>query len=174
LHRRLRRLDPETARRLHPHDSYRILRALEVVETSGRAISRLQREHAFAEQPFEPLKIGLNMERRLLYERINQRVDDMLAAGFLDEVKALLARGYAADLNAMQSIGYRHMVDCIQGRSTLAACTRILKRDHRRYAKRQLTWFNADPEIIWKAPGQIEEIIGLVAEFTGTVQKSEA
>lgn len=168
LHQRLRRLDPETAERLHPNDTYRILRALEVVEASGKAISQYYREHAFAEQPFNALKIGLQMERELLYEHINQRVDAMLAAGFLDEVKALLAQGYAADLKAMQSIGYRHLVDTIQGRLSLNECIRTIKRDHRRYAKRQLTWFNADPDIIWQAPEQIEEMMRLVDQFIGT------
>jgi tRNA dimethylallyltransferase len=173
LHQRLRRLDPETAQRLHPKDTYRILRALEVVEASGKPISRHHREHGFAEQPFDALKIGLEMERELLYERINQRVDAMFAAGFLDEVKNLLARGYTADLKAMQSIGYRHLVDAIQGRISSAECLRTLKRDHRRYAKRQLTWFNADPEIVWKGPEQIEEMIRLVDKFIGADQESE-
>ncbi len=172
LHQRLCRLDPETARRLHPHDTYRILRALEVVEASGKPISRHHREHGFAVQPFDALQIGLQMERELLYERINQRVDAMFAAGFLDEVKNILARGYAADLKAMQSIGYRHLVDTIQGRISLAECLRTLKRDHRRYAKRQLTWFNANPEIVWKNPEQIEEMIRSVDRFIGTAQES--
>jgi tRNA dimethylallyltransferase len=173
LHQRLRRLDPETASRLHPHDTYRILRALEVVEASGKSMSHHHREHGFAEQPFEALKIGLEMERELLYERINQRVDAMFAAGFVDEVKEILARGYAADLKAMQAIGYRHLVDTIQGRISLAECLRTVKRDHRRYAKRQLTWFNADPDIIWQAPQQIEEMIRLVDKFIAADKMAE-
>jgi tRNA dimethylallyltransferase len=165
LHQRLRRLDPETADRLHPHDTYRILRALEVIEASGKALSRHHREHAFTEQPFQVLKIGLNMERTFLYERINRRVDTMIAAGFLDEVKALLSRGYSPGLKSMQSIGYRHIIDYLENRLNWAECVRTIKRDHRRYAKRQLTWFNADPQIVWQAPDQIEEIIRLVDKF---------
>jgi tRNA dimethylallyltransferase len=165
LHKRLRRLDPESAERLHPNDRYRILRALEVVETTGKPISRYHRKHGFSEQPFEALKIALSMDREALYARINLRVDEMIAAGFLEEVKSLLARGYSENLKSMQSIGYRHMADFIQERSSLEACVRTLKRDHRRYAKRQLTWFKADPQIIWKEPGQIEEIKILVEEF---------
>ncbi len=165
LHERLRRLDPESAERLHPNDRYRILRALEVVETTGKPISRYHREHGFSEQPFEALKIALSMDRKALYARINQRVDAMIAAGFLEEVKSLLARGYSGNLKSMQSIGYRHMLDFIQGRSSREACVRTLKRDHRRYAKRQLTWFKADPQIIWKEPGQVEEIKMLVEKF---------
>lgn len=165
LHERLRRLDPESAERLHPNDRYRILRALEVVETTGKPISRYHREHGFSEQPFEALKIALSMDREVLYARINQRVDAMIAAGFLEEVKSLLAQGYSGNLKSMQSIGYRHMLDFIQGRSSREACVRTLKRDHRRYAKRQLTWFKADPQIIWKEPGQVEEIKMLVEKF---------
>lgn len=165
LHARLGRLDPETARRLHTHDSYRILRALEVVETTGKPISRHHQEHGFLEQPFRSLKIGLNMDRADLYEGINARVDVMISAGFIDEVRNLLARGYAKDLKSMQSIGYRHMVDYIEGRLSWEECTRTLKRDHRRYAKRQLTWFNADPEIIWKEPGQMNAIMIIIEKF---------
>ena len=165
LHERLGRLDPESAKRLHPNDSYRIIRALEVVETTGKPISRYHREHGFSEQPFQALKIALNTDRAVLYARINERVDAMIAAGFLEEVKSLLARGYSANLKSMQSIGYRHMVDFIDGRLSWAECVRTLKRDHRRYAKRQLTWFGADPEIIWKEPGQVEEIQLLIENF---------
>lgn len=167
LHERLGRLDPESAKRLHPNDSYRIIRALEVVETTGKPISGHHREHGFTDQPFEALKIALNMDRAVLYARINQRVDAMIAAGFLEEVKNLLARGYSADLKSMQSIGYRHMVDFIQRRSGWEASVRTLKRDHRRYAKRQLTWFGADPQIIWKDAAQVEEIKLLVEKFVG-------
>jgi tRNA dimethylallyltransferase len=166
---RLSRRDPETAQRLHPHDTYRVLRALEVVEATGKAISQHHREHGFSKQPFQTLKIGLNMERTVLYQRINQRVDAMMAAGFVDEVKDLLAKGYTADLKSMQSIGYRHMVDFIEGRLQWDEAVRTLKRDTRRFAKRQLTWFGADSEIIWKEPGQVKELIERVEKFLNQV-----
>jgi tRNA dimethylallyltransferase len=165
LHERLSGLDPETAKRLHPNDTYRILRALEVADSTGQGISTHHQKHGFLEQPFQSLRISLCMDRAVLYDRINQRVDAMISAGFLDEVKGLLAKGYAADLKSMQSIGYRHMVDYIEDRLSWEECVRTLKRDHRRYAKRQLTWFGADSEIIWKAPGQVEEIKLLVEKF---------
>jgi tRNA dimethylallyltransferase len=169
LYERLGELDPETANRLHPNDTYRILRALEVIEATGQAISKHHKTHGFFEQPFESLKIGLEMDRALLYERINRRVDAMISAGFLDEVKGLMARGYSADLKPMQSIGYRHMVDYIEGRLNWDECVRTLKRDHRRYAKRQLTWFGADPEIVWKKPRQVEALKLSVENFMGEV-----
>ena len=165
LHARLGRLDPETARRLHAHDTYRILRALEVIETTGKPISQHHQEHGFLEKPFRYLKIGLNIDRTILYEGINVRVDAMIAAGFADEVRDLLARGYTGDLKSMQSIGYRHMLDYIESRLSWEECTRTLKRDHRRYAKRQLTWFKADSEIIWKEPGQVSRIKSLIHNF---------
>ncbi len=167
LHARLGRLDPESARRLHTHDTYRILRALEVVETTGKPISRHHQEHGFLEQPFRSLKIGLNMDRAILYEGIDARVDAMISAGFVEEVRNLLARGYAGDLKSMQSIGYRHMIDYIEGRLSWEECMRTLKRDHRRYAKRQLTWFGADPEIIWKEPRQVSQIKDSINNFLG-------
>lgn len=165
LYGRLGRLDPDTANRLHPNDSYRILRALEVIEATGQTISSHHKKHGFFDQPFESLTIGLNLDRAILYERINRRVDAMISAGFLDEVKGLIARGYSASLKSMQSIGYRHLVDYIEGRSSWEECVRTMKRDHRRYAKRQLTWFGADPEIIWKEPGQVEALKLLVDNF---------
>jgi tRNA dimethylallyltransferase len=172
LYERLSRLDPETANRLHPNDTYRILRALEVIETTGQAISKHHQKHGFFDRPFESLKIGLNLDRELLYERINRRVDTMISSGFLAEVKDLLARGYSSDLKPMQSIGYRHMVDYIEGRLSWAECMRTMKRDHRRYAKRQLTWFGADPEIIWKEPGQVQGIQLLLKNFLNTEDKT--
>ena len=169
LYERLSRQDPETANRLHPNDTYRILRALEVIAATGQAISRHHKKHGFFDQPFGSLKIGLEMDRTLLYERINRRVDAMISAGFLDEVKSLMARGYSADLKPMQSIGYRHMLDYIEGRLNWAECVRTMKRDHRRYAKRQLTWFGADSEIIWRAPGQVEALKLLIENFMSDV-----
>jgi tRNA dimethylallyltransferase len=167
LYDRLGRLDSETANRLHPNDTYRILRALEVIEATGQAISKFHQKHGFFERPFEALKIGLNLDRAFLYERINRRVDAMITAGFLEEVKSLLTRGYSASLNSMQSIGYRHMVEYIKGRSSWEECVRDMKRDHRRYAKRQLTWFRAEPEIIWKEPQQVEALKLSVEKFLG-------
>jgi tRNA dimethylallyltransferase len=169
LYERLSRQDPETANRLHSNDTYRILRALEVIEATGQAISSHHKKHGFFDRPFESLKIGLEMDRALLYERINRRVDTMISAGFLNEVKDLIARGYSAALKPMQSIGYRHMVDYIEDRLSWEECVRTMKRDHRRYAKRQLTWFGADSEIIWKTPGQVEALKLVIENFMNEV-----
>lgn len=165
LHKRLSNQDPYAAERIHPNDTYRIIRALEIYELTGKTISEYHREHKFKDEPFRVFKIGLQMDRELMYDRINHRVDAMIEAGFLDEVKMLLARRYSADLKSMQSIGYRHMVDFIEGRTLWDETLRTLKRDTRRYAKRQLTWFKADSDIVWTAPGQLNDIRRMIKKF---------
>ena len=105
------------------------------------------------------------MDRQALYGRIDQRVDIMIEAGLVDEVKNLLELGYTADLKSMQSIGYRQVTDFIEGRLSWDECVRILKRDTRRFAKRQFTWFGADQQIQWYEPDQVNEIIRLLEGF---------
>lgn len=158
LYKRLSQCDPEAAQGLHPHDTFRIIRALEVYKLTGKPISEHQQGHGFVDRPFHAIKIGLEMDRKVLYDGINRRVEAMIAAGFIDEVKKLLGRGYAADLKSMQAIGYRHLVDYIKGNISWDETMRTLKRDTRRYAKRQLTWFKVDSEIIWTEPEQFEFI----------------
>lgn len=158
LYQRLTRLDPATAERIHPNDRYRIVRSLEVYELTGEKISELHKEHGFKDTRFNVLKIGLDVDRELLYDRINQRVQSMIEAGLVAEVQGLIAKGYTTDLKSMQAIGYRHMMEYLEGRCSWEEALRTLKRDTRRYAKRQLTWFKADSEIVWMAPRQIEDI----------------
>jgi len=165
LHKRLSRCDPDTAAKLHPHDTYRIIRALEIYELTGETISDHHRTHRFQDRPFRVLKIGLDLDRDLLYDRINLRVDAMIEAGLIDEVKGLLGKGYSPNLKSMQSIGYRHMVDLIENRLSIDEALRTLRRDTRRYAKRQLTWFNADPEIVWFNPAQLDDISRIIKTF---------
>jgi tRNA dimethylallyltransferase len=165
LFERLKKIDPAAAGRIHPNDSYRIIRALETIESSGKTISEHHQNHCFADDPFAALKIGLQMDRQNLYPRIDNRVDLMIEAGLVEEVKKLLAMGYSAELKSMQSIGYRHVDGFLEGRLSWDECVRTLKRDTRRYAKRQLTWFGADRDIIWQAPADVKNIISLVGKF---------
>jgi len=165
FHARLKQCDPQTAARLHPNDAIRILRALEVFEVTGRPISELQREHRFGDTPFRTLKLGLSIEREALYRRIDQRVQAMVDAGLQAEVRSLLEKGYGPELKPMQSIGYSHMAAFIAGLLSWEECIRTLKRDTRRFAKRQLTWFRADPEIVWPAADRPEELVRLSKEF---------
>jgi len=165
MHGRLEACDPSSAERIHPNDTYRILRAIEVFEITGESIARQNDDHGFSKSRYDVLHIGLTLPRDVLYARINQRVEMMLAQGFIDEVRILLADGYDAQLKSMQSLGYRHMVDYLQGRLDWEAAVRTMKRDHRRYAKRQFTWFSANPAVHWMAPDQHQRAAGLIRRF---------
>jgi tRNA dimethylallyltransferase len=167
LYRRLQQVDRASADRIHPNDTYRIIRALEVFAVTAESLTVYQQRHGFREKVFEPLEIGLSWPREVLYDRINRRVDLMISAGFMEEVRQLLARGYHRDLKSMQSLGYRHLAAVIDGEADLAEMVEKLKRDHRRYAKRQLTWFRAQAAAHWFSPGEIEPVDGLIMDFIG-------
>jgi len=149
LHNELERIDPLSAQRIHPKDTFRIIRALEIFHSTGAPPSQHYSEHAFQETRYDYLQIGFQWDRPLLYERIEKRCDHMVANGFVEEVHTLRARGYHLGLKSMQSLGYRHIGAFLEGRTTLEEAIRTMKRDTRRYAKRQLTWFRADPSVIW-------------------------
>jgi tRNA dimethylallyltransferase len=164
LHARLQELDPVTAQRLPPGDGYRIVRALEVMEATGRPLSALHGAHGFRERPYATLKLGLSLPRPELYARIEARVEAMLAAGWLEEVRRLLAR-YGPELKPLKSLGYRRLVAFLQGEVDWEETVAGIKQDTRRYAKRQLTWFRADPEVKWFHPEQTEALLSLVQRF---------
>ena len=166
LYARLMHLDPATASRLHPHDTYRIVRALEVMAATGKPLSQFINAHRFQDAPYEVLKVGLTLPREELYRRIELRVELMLEAGWLDEIEGLLSR-YPPDLKPLQALGYRHLINYLTGRWSWDEALTLLARDTRRYAKRQLTWFGSDPEVRWFHPDQIEEMAGVLAEFFG-------
>jgi tRNA dimethylallyltransferase len=165
LFERLKEIDPSAAGRIHPNDSYRIIRALETIESSGKTISEHHQNHGFADDPFTALKIGLQLDRQNLYARIDERVDLMIEAGIVEEVTKLLEMGYTAELKSMQSIGYRHVVEFLEEKLSWDECVRTLKRDTRRFAKRQFTWFGADRQNYWYEPDQLNEIVRLVEGF---------
>ncbi len=166
IYRRLEEVDPATAVRLHPHDTYRIIRALEVYERTGRSISALRQRHLFQEEPYQALKIGLKLERGDLYQRIDARVDAMIRQGLREEVRHLLEMGYDSTSKAMQSLGYKQMAAHLQGEYDLAEATRLIKRDTKRYAKRQITWFKADTKIHWAAyPKDREAVFRIIEGF---------
>lgn len=167
LHARLSELDPAAAGRIHPNDAFRIIRAIEIFETTGKPLSEYHEAHGFSDQPYRVLKLGLSMDRERLYDRINRRVDLMIEMGLVDEVKSLLDRGYSSDLKSMGSLGYRHISAWLESRETWEETVRLLKRDTRRYAKRQMTWFRADPSIEWFEPDQLEDMIRRAGFFLG-------
>jgi tRNA dimethylallyltransferase len=174
LYQRLQRIDPITAQRVHPHDLFRIIRALEVWECKGQPISALQSDHDFKDRPFLPLKIGLQRPRHELYERIDSRVDEMMTRGLLEEVRGLLSRGYGPNLKSMQALGYRHIVRHLIDGVDIAESVRTMKRDTRRYAKRQMTWFRRDQEINWFHPREQEDIVRLTERFLGSLNRHDS
>ena len=146
LYARLQQVDPRAAARIHPNDAVRIMRALEVYEMTGKPLSEWQRR---AESELPALKFGLTLPRPLLYQRINARVDQMMAQGFLQEVQNLLSRGYNKDLPALKGLGYRHLIAYLMGEMGLEEAVALWKRDTRRFAKRQMTWFRREPGVQW-------------------------
>ena len=165
LHERLKVCDPLAAEKIHPNDTFRIVRALEVFFETGIPISSCHEQHGFPEPRLNALKIGLTMDREALYDRINKRVDQMLDAGLVKEVESLMDRGYSPYLKPMRSIGYRHVALYLTHEMGWEDMVALFKRDTRRYAKRQLTWFRNDPDMLWFHPSEIHRIENVVDQF---------
>ena len=155
LFEELRRLDPAYAEVVDRHNPARIMRALEVCITSGKPYSH-QRKGEKQQRPFRIVKIGTDLPLDVLYERINLRVDMMISEGLEAEARAMLPK---RELNSLQTVGYREMFDYFDGRCSLDEAIELIKRNSRRYAKRQLTWFRRDAEVAWFSPHDIEPII---------------
>lgn len=166
LHARLAEVDPSAAARIGHNDLYRITRALEVHRLTGQPISAHQERHRFAARPYETTTIGLTMERKRLYDVIDRRFDEMIARGLVDEVRALLAAESDPGRSPLRSVGYRQIAAAVRGEMELADAVALAKRDTRRLAKRQLTWFRADPEIVWiDAERGLEQTLDLLRAF---------
>lgn len=165
LHERLRRLDPQSASKIHPNDRVRIIRAIEVIRLANRLPSDLSSEHGFADRKLNALTLCLEVDRETLYHRINERTVSMAKGGLKAETEMLLKRGYSPDLKPMKAIGYRHMIKHLEGSSTIEETIREIQRDTRRYSKRQLTWFRADPDAIWIGPENFDSILQKVKDF---------
>ena len=150
LHARLSLVDPVSAGKLHPNDIRRVVRALEIYETSGKAKGE-QGNETRKDGPYRILVYGLSLPRELMYQRINARVDQMIADGLVEEVKQLLQRGITPkpEGGAMQAIGYKEIVAALQGDLSLEQAIDLIKQGSRRYAKRQWTWFRHDPRTVW-------------------------
>jgi tRNA dimethylallyltransferase len=149
LYARLAAADPATAAKLHPRDTSKIIRALEVHRLSGVPLSSFQAGHAFMERPFSAFVIGLNREREHLYRRIEDRIEWQLANGLVQETRRLLDSGYRRDSPAMTGLGYRHIAAYLAGTGDRDQMVREFKRDTRKFAKRQMTWFRREPGTTW-------------------------
>jgi len=152
LHGLLKRRDSRATERIHVNDTVRTIRALEVLESTGKSIVTMQQEHGFKDSVYDYRIIGLERERGNLYEKIDKRVEQMMAEGLVDEVKELIRMGYGKSLRPMQSMCYRHIYEYIEGGCDRDEAIRLVKRDTRRYAKRQLTWFKRDVNTTWLDP----------------------
>ena len=154
----LRRLDPKYAEEVDLCNPARVMRALEVCLTTGKPYSE-QRSGTVAERWFNIVKIGTDMPRDVLYERIDRRVDMMVEEGLVEEARAMYPK---RALNSLQTVGYREMFDYFDGTITLAEAIELVKRNSRRYAKRQMTWFRRDEEIGWFAPSDFGRIVEFI------------
>ncbi|MCP4680910.1 MAG: tRNA (adenosine(37)-N6)-dimethylallyltransferase MiaA [Desulfobacterales bacterium] len=170
LFEELKDMDPESASNIHPNDEMRIIRALEIIHLANQYPSDLYKGHGFEERPFHALKLFLKVDRDRLYKRIDERSVAMKDAGLIEETENLLKMGYSPDLKPMNAIGYRHMIKYLNGDWTLDKAMNTLQRDTRRYAKRQMTWFRADPETTWIAP---EDFDRFLEEINGFLFKTE-
>ena len=149
LHEMLREVDPESADAIHANNVKRVIRALEFYKLTGQKISEHNEKERAKESPYEFCYFVLNDDRKLLYDRIDLRIDKMMEEGLLEEVSSLKNKGYTKDMVSMQGLGYKEILDCLNGECSLAEAIYILKRDTRHFAKRQLTWFRRERDVIW-------------------------
>ena len=148
IHKMLQAVDPASAQKIHPNNIKRVIRALEFYHLNGRKISEHNEQESRKESPYRFAYFVLNQNRTTLYERINRRVDLMLEAGLVEEVRRLKEAGYGKNLVSMQGIGYKEVLDYLDGKMTLEETADQIKKDTRHFAKRQLTWFGREKEVI--------------------------
>lgn len=144
LHEKLAKLDPQSAAKIHPQNARYIIRALEIIMTTGKP-----KNDARGRPRWRVLKIGLNPAREILFERIHRRVDEQFERGLIDETKKLLSMGYSKDLPSMTSLGYREAMEYIEGKLSLEDVKELLKRNTRNFAKRQMVWFKREKDVVW-------------------------
>ena len=157
LYDKLIKIDPISAQRIHKNNIKRVIRALEVYDITGKKFSELNTDVRKESKKYDCVLIGLSMERKVLYERINQRVDEMLSNGLVEEVKSLIDNGYDKNLVSMRGIGYKEIIDYLEGSMDLEEAANILKRNTRRFAKRQYTWFLKDKNVKWFSMDNLDE-----------------
>lgn len=149
LHEELRKVDEKAAQDIHANNVKRVIRALEFYRQTGQKISEHNEKERAKESPYNFCYFVLTDDRKTLYDRIDVRIDKMMEEGLLEEVKHLKEKGYTRDMVSMQGLGYKEMLDCLNGACTPEEAVYILKRDTRHFAKRQLTWFRRERDVIW-------------------------
>ncbi len=164
LYQELMTIDPLFASKLSSTDRQRILRSLEVFLLTGKPFSSFHKEHGFSDEPYDSLKIFLYTRREDVYRRIDLRVLEMIEKGLCEEVRDILSRGYSPYLKPLQSIGYKQIIEHLQGKLSLDDAIRSIQVETRRYAKRQFTWFKREPGFLWVEREREEEVFRLVEE----------
>ena len=165
LHTMLQEVDPVSAKEIHANNVKRVIRALEFYEKTGRTISSHNEQEKEKESPYNAAYFVLNDDRNEIYRRIDLRVDQMMQAGLIEEVRRLKDRGYTKDMVSMQGLGYKEILDYLDGNTTLEEAVYILKRDTRHFAKRQLTWFRREHEVIWVEKEKFSHDNGKILDF---------
>lgn len=165
LYEKLKEADSEAALRIHPNNTARIIRALEVYYLTKKSISVFQKEHNFSEEPYEVIKIGLSVDRKFLYKSIEDRVDNMIKSGLAEEARRVLDMGYSPGLKTMRGLGYKEIIGYIQNKYSMEDAVREIKKNTRRYAKRQMTWFKKEADIKWFSSEEKDKIISLIEGF---------
>ena len=160
LYDKLVKVDSKSAETMLPQNWKRVIRALEVFHLTGKSILEFQREHK-RESDLEFHQFGLNWKREVLYNNIEDRVDEMITAGLVDEVKSILELGHSEKLNSLNTVGYKEIIAYINGEYNLERAIELIKRNTRRFAKRQMTWFRKDESIKWFEINNKDEIIGI-------------
>ena len=165
LHDRLRNLDEESANQIHPNNMKRVIRAIEYCETTGNKFSEHNEEQRQKESPYDFSYFVLNDERSVLYERIEKRVDIMVEQGLVEEVRSLKEMGLSREFVSMQGLGYKEILDYLDGKITLEEAIYLIKRDTRHFAKRQLTWFRREKDVIWVNKDQFNRDEDRILEY---------
>ncbi|HPB79006.1 MAG TPA: tRNA (adenosine(37)-N6)-dimethylallyltransferase MiaA [Sedimentibacter sp.] len=168
LYDKLLKIDPVAAEKIHKNNIKRIIRALEVYDITGVKFSELNTDIRKKSNKYDCILIGLSMERKVLYERINQRVDEMLSKGLVDEVSSLIKKGYGKNLVSMRGIGYKEIIEYLEGNTDYEEAVNTLKQNTRRFAKRQYTWFLKDENVKWFSmdnPSEIDKTLDSIVEY---------
>ncbi|GAB1475348.1 tRNA (adenosine(37)-N6)-dimethylallyltransferase MiaA [Bacillota bacterium] len=173
LHARLKKSDPLGAERIHPNNIKKLIRAIEVAESTGQSVGPFERAFVRS-RDYDCIIVGLNRSRELLYNRIDERVDAMMAGGLLEEVRGLVARGLTQEYNSMKGIGYKELINHILGKCSLNEAVMQIKQNSRNYAKRQLTWFRRYDDIRWFDLGENENFLECAGEIREYIREGLA
>jgi tRNA dimethylallyltransferase len=171
LYEELKKVDPESAAKMLPQNWKRVIRALEVFHTTGEPIwKHHQKQSSSKEKIYIFKQFGLNWDRKILYENIDRRVDEMIKNGFVDEVKNILFKGYNKNLNSLNSVGYKEIIQHMEGEISLERAIELIKRNTRHYAKRQMTWFRKDARIEWFDIKELSDLDQFVEQIVASLK----